>query len=51
MELFSPEIGLVAYQLFAAAVLVSTIVFFVRYFRRKNRILIAKEQGPKANKK
>lgn len=50
MDLFTPEIGLTAFQLLALAVLVVPIVFFVRYFRRKNRILIAKEQELKAGK-
>ncbi|WP_199136073.1 hypothetical protein [Pedobacter sp. ASV12] len=51
MDLFSPEIGLTVYQLFMAAVLVLPIVFLVRYFRRKNRILKMREQELKANQK
>lgn len=44
MDLIAPEPGLVIFQLFAVAVIISIVVFFVRYFRRKSRILIGKEK-------
>ncbi|MEE1946105.1 hypothetical protein VRU48_13365 [Pedobacter sp. KR3-3] len=51
MDLFLPEIGVVIWQLLMFAALVAIVVFFVRYFRRKNSILKTKEQELKASKK
>lgn len=51
MDLFVPEIGVLIWQLLMLAIPAAIIVFFVRYFRRKNRILKMNEQELKAKQK